>query len=147
MPRSVGERLAKEARRQLRRAGVAVNVDPEDLRGTEPCLGVHLVAVLGDDTQVGFSFLCEKGTPAEKAARRVVNFLFAWLDSGAALPQHLADQVLLPLALAREPSVFTTSRVTRHLLTNADVIMRFLPTRIRIEGREGRQGEVQVIPA
>jgi len=147
MPRPIAERMAKDARRQLRRAGVAVSVDAYDIRAESPSLGIHLAAVMDDGQSIGFSFLCEKGKAVETAARRNVNFLFEWLDSGMACPGFLADQLLLPLSMAREPSVFTTSRITRHLLTNADVIQRFHPVRITIEGREGKPGTVNVVPA
>jgi len=147
MPRPIAERMAKDARRQLRRAGVAVRVDSYDLRADAPVLGIHLGAIMTDGQNVGFTFLCEKGKAVETAARRNVNFLFDWLDSGMTCPGFLADQLLLPLSVAREPSVFTTSRITRHLLTNADVIQRFHPVRIRIDGREGDPGTVHVVPA
>ena len=147
MPRPVAERMAKDARRALRRAGVAVNVDAWDLHGAMPVLGIHLTAVMQDGQHVGFSFLVEKGKPVETAARRTVNFLFGWLDSGMAYPGYLADQLLLPLCMAREPSVFTTSRITPHLITNAEVIQRFRPVRVEIRGKESGPGTVSVTPA
>jgi RNA 3'-terminal phosphate cyclase (ATP) len=147
MPRPIAERMAKDARRALRRAGVAVNVDAYDLRGELPVLGLHLTAVMHDGQSVGFSFLVEKGKAVENAAHRNVNFLFGWLDSGMAYPGYLADQLLLPLSVAREPSVFTTSRITRHLVTNAEVIQRFRPVRAEIRGKEGGPGTVTLTPA
>jgi RNA 3'-terminal phosphate cyclase (ATP) len=146
-PRNLAERVARDSRRQLRRAGVAVNVDPENLRGPGQALGIHLAAVMQDETRVGFSFLSERGRSPDKISRRSANFLFQWLDSGMTVPGHLADQILLPLSLAREPTHYTTSRVTRHLLTNAEVIRRFRPVTIRIDGREGQPGDVRIEPA
>lgn len=146
MPRPVAERMAKDSRRALRRAGVAVNVDAWDLRGETPVLGLHLTAVMHDGQNVGFSFLVEKGKAVENAAHRNVNFLFGWLDSGMAYAGYLADQILLPLSVAREPSVFTTSRVTKHLITNAEVIQRFHPVRFEVKGKEGAPGTVTVTP-
>jgi RNA 3'-terminal phosphate cyclase (ATP) len=45
--------------------------------------------------------------------------------SEAAVERHLADQLLLPLALAAGGSVFTTPRATGHLMTNAWTIGQF----------------------
>jgi RNA 3'-terminal phosphate cyclase (ATP) len=57
---------------------------------------------------------------------------------------HLADQMLLPLALAEGTSTFTTCRVTQHLLTNAEVIRQFVPVEIEVEGAEDAAGKVTV---
>ncbi|RMD67895.1 MAG: RNA 3'-phosphate cyclase, partial [Gammaproteobacteria bacterium] len=50
----------------------------------------------------------------------------------------LADQLLIPLSLARGRSAFRTSRITLHLITNAHVIRRFLPVDIAIDEERGR---------
>jgi RNA 3'-terminal phosphate cyclase len=57
---------------------------------------------------------------------------------------HLADQLLLPMALAEGTSVFTTCRVTQHLLTNAEIIRQFVPAAIEVEGEENVPGRVTV---
>lgn len=53
--------------------------------------------------------------------------------SGAAVELHLADQLLLPLALASGTSTFTAARPTRHFLTNAWTIGEFGLAEIAIE--------------
>ena len=55
-----------------------------------------------------------------------------YLESGAAVDGHLADQLLLPMALGGG-GVFTTARVSQHTRTNADVIRRFLEVPITID--------------
>jgi RNA 3'-terminal phosphate cyclase (ATP) len=147
LARAIGERAAREARRQLRRAGVAVRVDLEERESAGPGMGIHLEAVMQDESRVGFSSLGQKGKAAERVAREAANALIDWLDTGAGTAMHLSDQLLLPLSLADGPSVVATSRITRHLVTNAEVIRRFLPTRIAIEGGEGHPGEVRIEPA
>ena len=147
IPADFSEAMAREARRHLRRAGVAVRIDSEDRPGWGHGAGIHLEAVLEDGTRAGFSALGERTRAPEYVAREAVNLLFEWLDSGAAVSKHLADQILLPLALAAEPSEYTTFPVTQHLLTNAEVIQRFLPARIKISGEVGGRGEVTVSPA
>jgi RNA 3'-terminal phosphate cyclase (ATP) len=144
--KAVAERAGREARRRLRRAGVAVRVDIEDRGGAGPGMGIHLEAVMHDGSRIGFSALGEKGKPAERVARAAANSLIDWLDTGAGVAPFLADQLLVPLALADGPSELTTSRVSRHLVTNAAVIQRLLPARITIEGEEGKTGKVRVEP-
>ena len=146
VPVDVGERLAREARRQLRRSGVAVRVDVETRPGRGQGAGIHVVAVTEDGYRTGFSMIADRTRPAERTARGVVNELFSWLDTGAALNGSLAEQILTPLALATGPSTFTTSRVTAHLRAVAGVIQKFLPARISVRGEEGSTGEIRVEP-
>ena len=49
----------------------------------------------------------------------------------------MADQLILPLALARGKSSFRTAKITEHIKTNAEVVKRFLDeVKIEIEGNE-----------
>ncbi len=90
--------------------------------------------------------LGEKGKPAERVADEAAQGFEGFDASGAAIDEYLADQLLLPLALAGGASSFTTARITSHLLTNAAVIRAFLPVEIAIEGQPGQPGRVRVIP-
>jgi RNA 3'-terminal phosphate cyclase (ATP) len=76
---------------------------------------------------VGFG---RRGRPAELVAREPAQSARAYLASGAAAGPHLADQLVLPLALAGAGS-FVTSRPSAHTLTNIRVIHEFLPVEIR----------------
>lgn len=87
------------------------------------------------------------GKPAERVADESVDGLEAFLRSGAAMDERLADQLLLPLCLAGGPSQFTTCRVTQHLLTNAEVVQKFLPAQIDIQGALGQPGKVAIHPS
>jgi RNA 3'-terminal phosphate cyclase (ATP) len=86
------------------------------------------------------------GKRAEQVAGEAVDALEAFLASDGAVDEHLADQLLLPLAFANGPSQFRTSRVTLHLLTNAEILQAFLPIRIQIDGAEGQPGTVTISP-
>ena len=92
----------------------------------------------------GFSAYGRLRYPAERVAQDAVAAFEAYHASRAAVDPHLADQLLLPLALTQGTSVYTCSEVTRHLLTNAWVIQQFLPRDIVVEGREGEPGRVAV---
>jgi RNA 3'-terminal phosphate cyclase (ATP) len=88
-----------------------------------------------------------RGKPAEQVANEAVEALEGFIASEAAIDEYLADQLLLPLALADGPSKLHTSRVTEHLTTNAAVIQHFLPVDISIHGQTGEPGEVEIRPA
>lgn len=82
---------------------------------------------------VGFG---EKGLPAERVADQVARLAGVYRAGKAATGEHLADQLLLPLALAGSGS-FTTASLSSHLLTNISVIEKFLPVRFDIDGEAG----------
>jgi RNA 3'-terminal phosphate cyclase (ATP) len=58
-----------------------------------------------------------------------------YLESSAAVGPYLADQLLLPMALAGGGS-FTTVKPSQHALTAAEIIGRFLPVTVRFDERE-----------
>jgi RNA 3'-terminal phosphate cyclase (ATP) len=77
----------------------------------------------------GFSALGERGKPIERVADEAVADFLAWESAGAGTDEHLADQLVLPLALAAGESRWTTPRVTLHLRTVLWVTEQFLPIR------------------
>ncbi len=68
-----------------------------------------------------------------------------YYSSNAALDPHLPDQIVLYLSLCNDESAFTTSCITRHLLTNLWVIGLFHKYEYSIEGEIGRQGKVRMV--
>jgi RNA 3'-terminal phosphate cyclase (ATP) len=95
----------------------------------------------------GFSALGEKGKPAEVVADEAVDHLMAFLKTNADVDRFLADQLLIPLSILNERSNFYVERVTRHLLTNAEVIRKFLPVGISVgKPEKGIRAKVTVIP-
>jgi RNA 3'-terminal phosphate cyclase (ATP) len=66
------------------------------------------------------------------------------MDNGAAVDRYLADQLLIPMALADGQSSFTTEPISRHLLTNVQLLRQWLETSITIEEAPGQLGRVSV---
>ena len=80
---------------------------------------------------------------------RILALLYAYRILDATGPEriggeHLADQLVLPMALAGDRSQFRTTTVTQHLLTNAWVISQFLPGRVQVQGDAGQPGTCRV---
>lgn len=84
-----------------------------------------------------FSKVGDRSISAEQVARQVADDTRAWLASTAAVGPQLADQLLLPMALAGEGSL-TASSVTEHSRTNMAVIEKFLPVEFTVTPQEGR---------
>jgi RNA 3'-terminal phosphate cyclase (ATP) len=99
-----------------------------------------------DYSQACYFSLGALGKPAERVADEAVDALLDFLDSDGAVDQYLADQLLLPLSLSHEPSRFTTSRITNHLLTNAKVIQSFVPVTIVMQQEMDEPASVLIQP-
>jgi RNA 3'-terminal phosphate cyclase (ATP) len=134
LPEHVAQR---QAARLEARLGPAVPVEIIRVDGRDPG---SLVCLWGP--RAGFSALGARGKPAEQVADEAADAFLAFQESGAALDRHLADQILIYLALAGGPSTLTTEAVTSHLITNAWVIEQFLGPTFEVRGDLGQKGEV-----
>lgn len=146
LPAHIAQRMAGRARNLLSEAGLHPEITPLRERAASPG-AVTLLFSEYENAVSGFSALGEKGKPSEQVATEAALDLLAQHRSGQALDMHLADQMLLPMALAEGRSRFTTCRVTQHLLTNAAIIQHFIPAQIVVEGEEGDAGTVIVTGA
>jgi RNA 3'-terminal phosphate cyclase (ATP) len=143
LPRDIAARQRRRARQLLadRLADPAIEV--LEVAAASPGTALILI-VEGERARAGFSALGEKGKPAERVAEEACAPLLAFAESEAACDPHLADQLVLPAALAVGESAYSTSAVTSHLLTSAWVVNQFLPGAAAIEGELGGAGSVRV---
>ncbi|NQX79592.1 MAG: RNA 3'-terminal phosphate cyclase [Hyphomicrobiaceae bacterium] len=81
------------------------------------------------ETVVSFGRL---GVKSEKVAQQACDEANDYLASKAAVGVHLADQLLLPMALAGEGK-FTMLAPSQHTKTNIGVIKKFVPCNIALE--------------
>ncbi len=146
LPAHIPERMAARARAALAADGIAAELAVEQVEAACPGTGIFLAAEY-EHARAGFGAFGVRGKPAEAVAEEAVAALLAHRRAGAALDLHLADQLLLPAALAAAPSLFTVERPTRHLTTNADLIERFGLARIAVAAGERGAAVVSVQPA
>lgn len=147
LPAHIPQRMADCARASLTDLGVPVDISALRVNAACPGAGIFLLARY-DAAAAGFSAYGRLGKPSEEVAEEAVTALRQHHASGAAVEPHLADQLLLPLAVAAGPSVFTIARPTGHLLTNAWAISQFgvadiavedtTPCHVRVEPRPNR---------
>lgn len=107
---------------------------------------VFFLAAEYENITAGFSSLGQRGKRAEDVAAEACRLFKEYFFSRGALDPYLSDQIILYLALSREESVFTTSKITHHLLTNIWCVKKFLPLEIRVTGEVGLAGEVVIKP-
>lgn len=79
-----------------------------------------------------FTGFGEKNITSEQVGQATADEAMEYLLSEAAAGKHLADQLLLPLALAGGGE-FTTLEPTLHTLTNIEIIQKFLPVRFTVK--------------
>jgi len=84
-----------------------------------------------------FTGFGEKGVPAETVASRLADEVETYLAADVPVGPYLADQLLVPLALAGSGRFLTLSP-TRHTTTNIWIIEQCLPLCFQVE-REGER--------
>lgn len=80
--------------------------------------------------------IAQMGKSAESVALGAAKGLKSYLASAAPVGAHLADQLLLPMALAGGGE-FATLALTNHVRTNMALIEQFLPVRFAVQEGEG----------
>ncbi len=142
LPDHIARRMIRRVTVRLRERNLGPQLAVEEWEGGP---GVVL-AVSFDSSPVPtmFSALGARGKPAEAVADELLAEIEAWLDADAPVDPHSADQIVLPLALAQGPSEIRVTNITRHLLTNIDVIQHFLEREISVEGAEGATGVARI---
>jgi len=86
-----------------------------------------------------FTSIGEVGVSAEAVAERVVKEMRTYLVADVPVGEHLADQLLLPLALAGSGS-YRTLPLSLHAKTQIELIPEFLDVRIAVAEEEGGRG-------
>ncbi|MGB9889874.1 MAG: RNA 3'-terminal phosphate cyclase, partial [Anaerolineae bacterium] len=144
LPAHIPQRMVDRARNLLARAGLKADLQPLVVRGAGPGAGIFLF-VQYEHARAGFTAYGRKGLPADQVAQMACQDLLAHHETGAPVDPHLADQLLLPMALVTGVSRIVTSAITGHLLTNLAVLQAFLPIRTTVEGDKGKPGTVTLI--
>ncbi|MGD8902211.1 MAG: RNA 3'-terminal phosphate cyclase [Anaerolineae bacterium] len=143
LPKHIRMRQQGAALQALRSNSVNARIDVQ----AAPSKGKGTVVFLWAEFEgatAGFTALGKLGKPAEHVAEEAADRLLDFLRGNAVLDRHLADQLVLPLALASGPSHFSTEAVTGHLLTNAWVVNQFFPGRVQVEGERGQPGTCRI---
>ncbi len=138
LPDHVGERELRVLRSKLGWRDEEIGIERCDALGPGNVVSIEVEAERVAEVVTSFGAL---GVKAEVVSRRAVDGVRRYLAADAPVGEHLADQLLLPLALSRGGR-FRTVAVTPHCSTNAAVIERFLP--VAISFGDGGDGAVAV---
>jgi RNA 3'-terminal phosphate cyclase (ATP) len=145
LPYHIAARQRSRALEVLSSQGIDASI--EVLSAPSPGRGSFLfLSAEFEHISAGFGSLGAIGKRAEQVADEACKELLSYLRTKGALDPYLADQIVLWLAFCQGPSEFTTSRITRHLLTNVWVMQQFMNIDARVEGYEGEEGRIVIHP-
>ncbi|CCQ34442.1 RNA 3'-terminal phosphate cyclase protein [Halorhabdus tiamatea SARL4B] len=121
----VAERQSKQARDRLAAASIDVEVTERATRyvSADSTGTIALLVLAYDNGVIGADALGEPGKPAEDVADEAVDAALTAHETGAAVDEHLADQ-LIPW-LATVGGEVRISRVTDHVGTHVDLFDAF----------------------
>lgn len=143
LPAHVAERELAVLRARLGLAGNQCLAEAVPAYGPGNVALVELPFARVTEVVIGFG---RKGLPAEAVAEAAAEAALAYLGHAAPVGVHLADQLLLPMALAGG-GVLVTCAPSLHTRTNAEVIARFLPVRVGMRPDTGANTwMVEVMP-
>jgi RNA 3'-phosphate cyclase len=137
LPLSIAERQRDQALKRIKHLGIRPNISIEN--APSPGQGTALfLAAQFEGSIAGYTSLGKKGKPAEEVADDACNKFINFLDSKGVIDIHLADQLVLYMALAGGRSTLIIESITEHLLTNIWVIEQFLPLKFDKEEETGK---------
>lgn len=140
LPLHIAQREADTIRRRLGWPADSVSVGEVDSPGPGNVLTARVRSEQVTEVFTGFGQI---GVPAEKVAAGVAREVRRYLEADVPVGAHLADQLLIPLALAGAGR-FRTLEPTDHTTTNLKTIRRFLDVPLVVEQAGERQWEVRV---
>jgi RNA 3'-terminal phosphate cyclase (ATP) len=130
LPRHIAEREVKVLQKRL--GWLPGSFTVEEVSGSSGPGNVVIIEIESEQVCEVITAFGALGRPAESVAGDAVRQCRAYLRSEAPVGEHLADQILLPLALAGRGR-FRTRGLSRHATTQIDLLRRFLEIEIAVE--------------
>jgi RNA 3'-terminal phosphate cyclase (ATP) len=132
LPSHIPQRIANRALNLLHAIDAPLDIRPIRTRSLSTGAGIFLTAEYTNG-RGGWGVLGRKGMPSEVVAEKAITSLLEFHDSDATVDERLADQLVIPLALAAGESAFVTVAITDHLRTNIEVARAFVSRPIEID--------------
>ena len=104
---------------------------------------ILILEVKSENVTEVFTGFGQKGTSAEKVAKRAAKSVREYLALDVPVGRYLADQLLIPMALAGGGK-FRTLSPTRHTTTNIEVIKKFIDVKIAVNEYDQNRWEIEI---
>ena len=133
LPKDVAERQVSSALVALEKKGVSSRNYTASLETSlSPGSSAIVYSTSDDGPYIGGDSIGEIGKRAEVVGVEAAEYFLESALSHAPVDSHLADMVVLPLALANGRSKYQTVHVTKHLQSNLEVASRIVGCKHRI---------------
>jgi RNA 3'-terminal phosphate cyclase (ATP) len=129
LPRDIAEREVTIVRTGL--SWMPEWLQVEEIRNAAGPGNILTVEIESEKIRELFTGFGRREATAESVAAEVVREVREYLASGSPVGPHLADQLLVPMAIAGE-GAFRTVSPTRHTLTNAEILRMFLDVEVEV---------------
>jgi RNA 3'-terminal phosphate cyclase (ATP) len=141
LPRAIAERELKVIGQKLNWPAEWLRVEEvKNSNGPGNLVSVEIESANAAEVFTGFG---ERGVAAEAVAIQAIQAARRYLAADVAVGEYLADQLLIPLALAGG-GAFTTVAPSRHTTTNIEIIRKFLPIEVRCEETGNRVWQISL---
>ena len=143
LPRHIAEREVDTLAKKLRWESACFRI--EELIDADGPGNVVVVELYAEHVTEVFSGFGQKGVPAESVAKRLGNEVREYVRADVPVGRHLADQLVLLMAIAKG-GAFRTLSPSSHLTTQVEVIRRFLGLRVELSQEPDGSWLVEVTP-
>lgn len=126
LPESIAERELATIEERLGKLSTRKVITSDNSIGQGNVAFIHARSHVVTET---FTRIGQRGVRAEKVAGDAASEAQQYLQSNASVGEHLADQLLIPMALCGEGS-FLTTEPSLHTKTNITIIEKFLDVKI-----------------
>ena len=131
IPLSIANQEIEIARESLGKLDVELTWQAESVESNGPGNAMTAELIFEHCTEIASSF-GERGLSGGAVAEDIVKEMKSFIESKACVGEHLADQLLIPMALGAGGK-FTTCEPSSHTKTNIAVIRKFLDVEIVCE--------------
>ncbi|MDM8537099.1 RNA 3'-terminal phosphate cyclase [Desulfobacterales bacterium HSG17] len=141
LPRKIADRELKVVKEKLSWAREFLHFEEiKEAAGPGNILSIEIESEHISEVFTGFG---QKGVSAENVAARASKSAKEYLGTDVPVGRYLADQLLIPMALAGGGK-FITLAPSRHTFTNAEILKKFLDIDILITQIDNGKWEVEI---
>ena len=148
LPSHIVDRMVSTVESILSKKGYDIVLEKEILQpphprcAVSPGCGILLYAELSSGARIASDRLGVKGIPAEEIAKEAVRDLEAQIEVGYPVDRHLADQLVIWMALADGESSIATTELTLHTITCIELAKQLLNVEFEVDGGEGKPSRI-----
>ncbi|XP_073227285.1 RNA 3'-terminal phosphate cyclase-like [Porites lutea] len=146
LPLRIAQTMAREADRVLRKKYPDlsdINIEPVQEppeKAHESGTGIMVMAESSTGCRLAGSAIGKKGVPAEEVARNAVDELTSNLQHNSCVDEHLQDQLIIFMALAKGHSSLRCGPLTMHTQTAIHVAEKIMKAKIQVQQLSEKEG-------